>query len=50
MAPTSKIKRAIFTADTADQLSLENSMFRHGFFFHYLLQGLKGEADRHGDS
>jgi hypothetical protein len=42
--------RVIITAGTADQLSFELPILRHGFFSYYLLQGLRGDADSNGDS
>ncbi len=41
--------RIILSASSANEISQEIDAFRHGVFTYYLLQGLKGKADRDGD-
>jgi uncharacterized caspase-like protein len=40
---------AIITASTGTQVAQEREDFKHGVFSYYVLQGLKGAADRNGD-
>lgn len=37
--------RIILTSSSANEVSLESDDLRHGYFTHYLLEGLKGGAD-----
>lgn len=39
----------VFTASQAGEVSQELDKFGHGVFTHFLLQGLKGDADRNND-
>ena len=39
----------VFTASQSGEVSQELDKFGHGVFTHFLLQGLKGEADRNND-
>jgi uncharacterized caspase-like protein len=41
--------RIILSASSANEVSQEIDEFGHGVFTYYLLQGLKGEADKDGD-
>jgi uncharacterized caspase-like protein len=41
--------RVVITACDVNEVSLERPNLRHGLFTHYLIEGLKGEADREGD-
>jgi WD40 repeat protein len=51
LADLSKSKEGliVFTASQAGEVSQELDKFGHGVFTHFLLQGLKGEADRNND-
>ncbi|MBK8701286.1 MAG: caspase family protein [Saprospiraceae bacterium] len=40
---------AIITSSKKDEVSLEYSGMRHGVFSHYLIQGLKGDANKNND-
>jgi hypothetical protein len=40
---------AIITSSKKDEVSLEYSGMRHGVFSHYLINGLKGDANTNGD-
>lgn len=40
---------ALLMSSKSDETSLESSGLRQGVFSHYLIRGLKGEADRDGD-
>jgi len=42
-------KRVVLAAATEVQQALEDPALGHGVFTHFLLKGLKGEADRNGD-
>lgn len=41
--------RTILTASRANEVSLESPDLEHGIFTYYLLQGLRGAADKDGD-
>lgn len=41
---------ALIMSSKSDETSLESSGLRQGVFSHYLIRGLKGEADRDGNS
>lgn len=41
---------AIITSSKKDEVSLEYSGMRHGVFSHYLIQGLKGDANTNDDN
>ncbi|MCX6137974.1 MAG: caspase family protein [Ignavibacteriales bacterium] len=51
LSDLSKSKEGIivFTASQSGEVSQELDKFGHGVFTHFLLQGLKGEADRNND-
>ena len=40
---------AVITSSKSDEVSLEYSGMRHGVFSHYLIQGLKGDANKNDD-
>lgn len=40
---------AVITSSKKDEVSLEYSGMRHGVFSHYLIQGLKGDANKNSD-
>jgi hypothetical protein len=40
---------AVITSSKTDEVSLEYSGVRHGVFSHYLIEGLKGDANKNGD-
>ncbi len=40
---------ALFTASSADELSYESPSLSHGVFTYYLIEGLKGKADKNED-
>jgi hypothetical protein len=46
---TSKGGTAIFTSSKTDEVSLEYSGIRKGLFSHYLIEGLKGDANKNND-
>lgn len=39
----------LFLSSKADEYSWETGMMEKSFFYHYLLEGLEGEADKNGD-
>lgn len=41
--------RVILTASGPNEVALESATLAHGLFTYYLLEGLKGKADRNGD-
>lgn len=41
---------AVITSSKSDEVSLEYSGMRHGVFSHYLIEGLKGNANKNGDN
>lgn len=41
--------RVIITASDANEVSIEKDELKHGVFSYYLLEGLRGAADRDGD-
>jgi hypothetical protein len=46
---TTKASSAIITSSKKDEVSLEYSGMRHGVFSHYLIEGLKGDANKNDD-
>jgi uncharacterized caspase-like protein len=49
LTPGQRSTRAIITAARTGEEAIESSELRHGLFTHYLLEGLRGAADRNGD-
>jgi hypothetical protein len=47
---TTKGGTAVITSSKTDELSLEYSGMRHGVFSHYLIEGLKGDANKNNDN
>jgi uncharacterized caspase-like protein len=46
----SKGGTAVITSSKSDEVSLEYSGMRQGVFSHYLIQGLKGDANKNNDN